>query len=69
VGAALSAALDAHVVHDFPGFGLNLGVKDTEREAFWEQRFAQDVRNKTFPALEVMYLRDRLHQPERGESR
>ena len=55
-GPAVTAALDAHIVHDFPGFGFNLGVKDTDREAFWEQQFAADVRNGTFPALEVIYL-------------
>jgi hypothetical protein len=43
-------------VHDFPGFGFAPDVPDTRRIAFWQNRFARDVANHTFPALEVLYL-------------
>ena len=55
-GPAVTPALDAHIVHDFPGFGFNLGVKDTTRVAFWKNQFDRDVAKGTFPALEVVYL-------------
>jgi len=55
-GPAVTPALDAHIVRDFPGFGFNLGVKDTARVAFWKTQFDRDVANGTLPALEVIYL-------------
>lgn len=54
--AAVSAALDAHVVHGFPGFGFDPGTPDTKRVAFWQADFANDVAHRTFPQLEVVYL-------------
>lgn len=54
--AAISPALDSHIVHAFPGFGFDPGTPDTKRIAFWRQQFAADVAHQDFPALEVIYL-------------
>jgi len=53
---AVTPALDAHLVLNFPGFGFNPGVPDTLRVAFWKKQFDADVAHNTFPALEVIYL-------------
>jgi len=55
-GTAVSAALDAHVVHDFPHFGFDPSYPDTKRVAFWSADFARDVKRDSFPSLEVIYL-------------
>jgi len=55
-GPAVTPALDSHIVHNFPGFGFNVGVPDTRRVAYWKGGFQQDVISNTFPALEVIYL-------------
>jgi len=55
-GPAITPALDAHIVHDFPGFGFSPDVPDTKRIAFWEKGFRQDVASGTLPQLEVLYL-------------
>jgi len=55
-GPAITPQLDAHIVHDFPGFGFSPDVPDTKRIAFWEKGFRQDVAHETLPALEVLYL-------------
>jgi len=55
-GPAVTPALDSHIVHNFPGFGFNVGVPDTRRVAYWKGDFQQDVISNTFPALEVIYL-------------
>jgi len=54
--AAISPALDSHIVHDYPGFGFDPSVKDTDRVAFWKRQFAQDVARGSLPQLEVLYL-------------
>ncbi len=53
---AVSPALDAHIVHGFPGFGFDLNTPDTTRAAYWVQDFNRDVANHSFPSLEVVYL-------------
>jgi len=55
-GPAVSAALDAHIVHNFPGFGFDPSTPDTRRVAFWQTDFQSDVVSNTFPSLEVIYL-------------
>jgi len=54
--AAISPALDSHIVHDFPGFGFDPSTPDTKRVAFWKRQFAQDVTRGSLPQLEVIYL-------------
>ncbi len=55
-GPAVSPALDAHIVHNFPGFGFDPNTFDTKRVAFWNKDFQNDIVNDTFPSLEVIYL-------------
>lgn len=55
-GPAVTPALDAHIVHAFPGFGFDPNTPDTKRVAYWNKDFQSDVANNTFPSLEVIYL-------------
>ncbi len=55
-GPAITPALDAHIVHNSPGFGFDLSISDTVRAAFWAKDFNKDVANNTFPSFEVIYL-------------
>lgn len=55
-GPAVTPALDAHIVHNAPGFGFDLSISDTVRAAFWTKDFNEDVVNNTFPSFEVIYL-------------
>ncbi len=55
-GPAVTPQLDAHIVHDFPGFGFSPDVPDTRRIDFWQKGFRQDVARGTLPQLEVLYL-------------
>jgi YVTN family beta-propeller protein len=54
--AAVSPALGSHIVYDFPGFGFDPSVPDTERAAYWIKQFDQQVTDRSFPQLEVIYL-------------